>query len=108
MGHGDQAGATDVCWQSSQRRYTTGKLSDRPMIRAAARPHLGHTSRSAELFCPGARPDGFRDDPEPFLPLRAGIGISEIFTLVKEVRGSSGRLRFREDAQVYTFSTGRS
>jgi hypothetical protein len=40
----DQAGEIDVCRHSSQRRYRTGSVSERPMTRAPLRPHLGHTS----------------------------------------------------------------
>jgi hypothetical protein len=32
----------DVRWQSLHRKYSTGNDSDRPMMRAAGTPHLGH------------------------------------------------------------------
>jgi hypothetical protein len=42
-------GATEVLPQSSHCKYMMGRLSDRPMMRAASIPHLGQTTPTAAV-----------------------------------------------------------
>jgi|SRR6188474_2533712 hypothetical protein len=50
------SGEIDVRPQSSQRRYSTGRASDRPMTRALGTPHRGQTMPEVDLFAIGSSP----------------------------------------------------
>ena len=47
-GTGAYSGETEVRPQSSQRRYSTGRASDRPMMRALGTPQRGQTMPEVE------------------------------------------------------------
>ena len=81
--------AEAVGWKEAVRERDLGTYdwtADRPINRALGRPHLGHTSRSAECFIDelrrGGRPwpaEAARrglGDPWDLSPLRADIGTS--------------------------------
>ena len=44
------SGETEVFPQSSQRKYSTGRASDRPMTRALGTPQRGQTMPEVERF----------------------------------------------------------
>jgi hypothetical protein len=47
------SGETDVRPQSSQRRYSTGSASERPMMRALGTPQRGQTMPEVDRFAMG-------------------------------------------------------
>src|SRR5213594_2491425 len=60
---GGYSGEIDVRPQSSQRRYSTGSASDRPITRALGTPQRGQTIPEVDRFAIGSSPYKGLDSP---------------------------------------------